>query len=583
MMSELGAGYVFHELALLLAVAAAVGIVGLLLRQPLIVAFIATGIIVGGDVLGVVHSAEHIDLLAEIGIAALLFLVGLKLDLTIIRNLGGVALATGLGQVIFTSVVGFLICLALGLDALTSVYVAVALTFSSTIIIVKLLSDKRELDSLHGRIALGFLIVQDIAVVVAMVALSAIGVGAGDSPSGLGIVGVIASGVVMVGLVLLFSRYLAERLVRLVARVPELLVTFSLAWAVLFAALGDFFGFGKELGGLLAGVALASTSYRDAIGTRLSSLRDFLLLFFFVGLGSRLDLDILGDQVLGSLVLSVFVLVGNPLIVMAIMGYMGYRKRTGFLAGLTVAQISEFSLIFMAMGLAIGHVRPEALGLVTLVGLITITLSTYMIIYSHPLFRFFEPWLGFLERRDPVRELALEEDETVGAYDIILFGLGRYGAAIGRAIQTRGLSVLGVDFDPEAVRRWRRHGRHAIYGDAEDPEFVAHLPLATASWVVVATPALGKGIAHQDSRISLIDSLRKAGFAGRIAVRCHDLSEMRQFSRLGADVVLLPFSDAAGYAVELLGIGGKAIREGERLLDDEEQGDADTGVQRQLD
>ncbi len=579
-MPELADGNVFYELALLLAVAAAVGIVGLLLRQPLIVAFIATGIIVGGDVLGVVHSAEHVDLLAEIGIAALLFLVGLKLDLTIIRNLGAVALATGLGQVIFTSVVGFFICLALGLDVLTSTYVAVALTFSSTIIIVKLLSDKRELDSLHGRIALGFLIVQDIAVVVALVALSAIGVGASESPSGLGILGVIGSGIVMVGLVLLFSRYLAEGLVRLVARVPELLVTFSLAWAVLFAALGDFLGFGKELGGLLAGVALASTSYRDAIATRLSSLRDFLLLFFFVGLGSRLDLSVLGDQVFGSLVLSVFVLVGNPLIVMAIMGYMGYRKRTGFLAGLTVAQISEFSLIFMAMGMAIGHVRPDALGLVTLVGLITITLSTYMIIYSHPLFRFFEPWLGFMERRDPARELALEEGEPDRPYDIILFGLGRYGSSIGRAIQTRGMSVLGVDFDPEAVRRWRRRGRHAVYGDAEDPEFVAHLPLATAAWVVVATPSLGKGIAHEDSRVSLIDSLRKEGFTGKIAVRCHDVREMRQFSGMGADVVLLPFSDAAGYAVELLGVGGAAIREGERLLDDEED---ETEVQKPLD
>ncbi len=569
-MTELSGGNVFYELALLMAIASAVGILGLLLKQPLIVAFIATGILVGGDALGVVHSADHIDLLAEVGIAALLFLVGLKLDLKIIRSLGAVALATGLGQVIFTSVVGFGICLSLGLDALTSVYVSVALTFSSTIIIVKLLSDKRELDSLHGRIALGFLIVQDIAVVVAMVALSAIGVGAGDSPSGFGIAGVVGSGLVMVAIVVVFARYAAEELVRLVARVPELLVTFSLAWAVLFAALGDFLGFGKELGGLLAGIALASTSYRDAIASRLASLRDFLLLFFFVGLGSRLDLSVLGDQVFGSLVLSAFVLVGNPLIVMAIMGYMGYGKRTGFLAGLTVAQISEFSLIFMAMGLTLGQVRPDALGLVTLVGLITITASTYMIIYSYQLYRVFEPYLGFLERNDPFRELALEDDARNHTYDIILFGLGRYGTSIGRAIQSRGHSVLGVDFDPEAVRRWRRRGRHAVYGDAEDPEFIPTLPLAAAKWVVVATPSIGSSISFQDSRIALIDSLQKEGFAGKIAVRCHDVREMRLFTSLGAAVVLLPFSDAAGYAIELLGIGGAAIREGERLLDDDD-------------
>lgn len=157
----------FFELATLLALAAAVGFVGLLLRQPLIIAFIAVGMLAGPSALGIVRSHESIELLAELGIAVLLFLVGLKLDLKLIRTLGVVALATGLGQVAFTSIVGFSIRLALGLDAVTTLYVAVALTFSSTIIIVKLHSDKREVDSLHGRIALGFLIVQDLVVVLA--------------------------------------------------------------------------------------------------------------------------------------------------------------------------------------------------------------------------------------------------------------------------------------------------------------------------------------------------------------------------------------------------------------------------------
>ena len=242
---------VFQELAVLLAIAAAIGIVGLLLRQPLIVAFIATGIIVGGDVLGVIKATEQFDLLAEVGISVLLFLVGLKLDIQIIRSLGKVAVATGLGQVAFTAIVGFFICLGLGLDATTSAYVAVALTFSSTIIIVKLLSDKRELDTLHGRIAVGFLIVQDIVVVAAMVVLSAVGVRTEADPTGFGVAGVFASGLVMLVAAGLFIRYVAEPLTRLVARIPELLVVFALAWAVLFAAAGDWLGFGKELVALL--------------------------------------------------------------------------------------------------------------------------------------------------------------------------------------------------------------------------------------------------------------------------------------------------------------------------------------------
>ncbi|MDP2412251.1 MAG: cation:proton antiporter [Pseudolabrys sp.] len=541
----------FTEIAMLLALAAGLGIVGLLLRQPLIVAFIATGIIAGGDVLGIVRSADHINVLAEIGIATLLFLVGLKLDVQIIRNLGLVSVATGLGQVGFTAAVGFVICLVLGLDAMTSAYVAVALTFSSTIIIVKLLSDKRELDSLHGRIALGFLIVQDIAVVVAMVALSALGVGAGEKPAGLGVLGVLASAMLMIGFVVLFIRYGAEPLLRRVARVPELLVTFALAWAVMFAAIGDWIGFGKELGGLLAGVSLASTSVREAVSTRLSSVRDFLLLFFFVGLGARLDLGVLGAQIPAALVLSLFVLIGNPLIVMAIMGGMGYRKRTGFLAGLTVAQISEFSLIFMAMGLTLNHVNPEAMGLVTLIGLVTITLSTYMILYSHQIYRVLEPYLGVFERHVPTRELSEDKGEAHERYDVILFGLGRYGQEMRRHLKTRGLSVLAVDFDPEVVRRLRQRDFPALYGDATDPEFAATLPL-DAGWVIIAIPPMTPGVAHEDARLGLIDGLRQANYRGRIAVRCQDGLDTRRFKQAKVDMCLSPFSDAAERAVEML-------------------------------
>ncbi|GGK19268.1 cation:proton antiporter [Salinarimonas ramus] len=545
---------IFHEVAALLALAAAAGIVGLVLKQPLIVAFIATGILAGPDVLGVIQTSAHVDLLAEIGIAVLLFLVGLKLDLAVVRSLGAVALATGLGQVAFTAGVGYLICLALGLDALTSLYVAVALTFSSTIIIVKLLSDKREVDALHGRIAIGFLIVQDIVVVVAMIVLSTFGVGAGAKGGlGLGLVGTFAAGFALVGAVLVFVRYGAERLVRAISRTPELMVTFALAWAVMFAALCDLIGLGKELGGLLAGVSLASTSFREAIASRLSSLRDFLLLFFFVGLGAGLGIDTLGDQVLPALVLAAFVLVGNPLIVMIIMAALGYRKRTGFLAGLTVAQISEFSLIFMAMGVTLGHAPGEAIGLVTLVGLLTITLSTYMILYSHRLYAWCEPFVGWAERRDPFRER--EQALPASArYEVLIFGVGRYGREIAKVLAAHDVAMLGVDFDPEALERWRKRGHDGLFGDALDAEFPASLPLTGARWAVIATPPpAGPSVVHGDSRLVVMHALREAGFEGRIAVRSHDTNDARALMHAGADLVLQPFAEAAERAAEMIG------------------------------
>ncbi len=541
----------FAEIAMVLALAATLGIVGLLLRQPLIVAFIATGIVAGPDVLGLLQSADPVTLLAEIGIAVLLFLVGLKLDMHIVRSLGPVAVATGLGQVAFTAVVGFLISLALGFDVVTSAYVAVALTFSSTIIIVKLLSDKREVDSLHGRVALGFLIVQDIAVVLAMVVLSAVGVGAGDTPGGL--LGTLGGSVGILAGVLIFMRVAAEPLLRRVARLPELLITFALAWAVLFAAVCDFIGLGKELGGLLAGVSLASTSFREAIASRLSSLRDFLLLFFFISLGSGMQLGILGEQIGAALTLSAFVLIGNPLIVMAIMGYMGYRKRTGFMAGLTVAQISEFSLIFMAMGITLNHVSEGALALVTLVGLVTITLSTYMILYSHSLYRIAEPYLGLFERRMTHRE-GDAPPVTARACNVLVFGLGRYGSEIARLFDATGAELLGVDFDPETVDRWRRAGRAGMYGDAADPDFPASLPLAGVEWAIVALPPAMGGLTHEDPRTVLIDGLRAAGFTGRIAVRSHGEPDAETLRAHGADVILSPFVDAAARAGEKIGL-----------------------------
>jgi Kef-type K+ transport system membrane component KefB len=546
--------YVFYEIAALLVLAAGIGFVGLLLRQPLIVSFIAVGILAGPSALDIAHSDEQIDLLAELGIAVLLFLVGLKLDFNLVRTLGPVALVTGIGQIVFTTVFGFLIGLALGLDALTAIYVAIALTFSSTIIIVKLLSDKREIDALHGRIALGFLIVQDIVVVVAMIALSAIGVGgaaAGGESAFAEVVHVLGYGIAMLVFVLLFIRYVANPLVERLSQAPELLVSFAIGWAALLAAIGHYLGFGKELGGLLAGVLLASTPFREAIAARLASLRDFLLLFFFIALGASLDLSVLGASIGPAIVLSLFVLIGNPLIVLAIMGAMGYRKRTGFLAGLTVAQISEFSLIFMAMGVAIGHVQDEALGLVTLVGLVTIAASTYMITYSHRLYGIFEPVLGVFERRRPEAEDAGSQ-ESDRAHDVILFGLGRYGLGIALAMRDGGKRILGVDFSPEAVRFARDQGFDVVFGDATDPEFLGHLPLAKAEWLVMAVPEHDTGLSHDDPRQALLRAVRALGFTGKIAVAAQREATAQNLQAEHADLVLMPYRDAAFAAARMI-------------------------------
>lgn len=536
----------FQEIAAILLLTSTVGALTAGLRQPLIVAFIAVGILSGPAGFNWVRSAEQVDLLAKIGITLLLFMVGLKLDLHLIRSMGRVALATGLGQVLFTSIVGYALCVALGLDPLAALYVAVALTFSSTIIIVKLLSDKGEIDSLHGRIAIGFLIVQDIVVVLVMIGLSALGTGSAENSLAQEMLLVLVKGVTLLAGIGFLMRYGLPQLLYRLARMPELMMLFAIAWGVSLAALSEGLGFSKEVGGFLAGVSLASTPYREAIGSRLVSIRDFLLLFFFLSLGAQLDMGHLGFQVWPALVLSVFVLIGNPLIVMVIMGFMGYRARTGFLAGLTVAQISEFSLILGALGMSLGHIDDSVMGLITLVGLVTIGLSTYLILYSHPLYEWLGAWIQIFERRVPHREQ--DEDATsedARHPDIILCGLGRYGGRVAEGLRQRGFHVLGVDFDPEVVAHWHAQGWSAHYGDAADPNLPASLPLSRAQWVVSTIPAAS-------TNLTLLHALRTHGYTRELGLAAYTVRDAESFKQAGADAVFIPFADAAERAVDLL-------------------------------
>ncbi len=543
---------VFHELAAILVIAGVIGVLALKLRQPLIISYIITGIVAGPAVLGWASGGSEIKLLSSIGIAVLLFVVGLKLDVGLIRSVGPVALATGLGQIVFTSLFGFLLSLGLGFAPVKAIYIAVCLTFSSTIIIVKLLSDKREIDSLHGRIAVGFLVVQDIAVILAMILLTSFTAAGSGGIAAQGIRLLLVGTAFVLGTVATM-RWVMPPLLGRLAQNQELLVLFAVAWAVGLAALADGVGFSKEVGAFLGGVSIASTAYREAIASRLTGLRDFLLLFFFIDLGSGLNLTAAGVQLWPALVLSLFVLVGNPLIVVAIMGVMGYRRRTGFLAGLTVAQISEFSLILAALGLRLGQIGEAEVSLITLVGVITIALSTYMILGSDQLYAWLQGPLRIFQRATPFSELK-GSISGPAKVDVVLLGLGRYGSAIVRQLRAHELSILGIDFDPQALRLAAAQGLPVQYGDSEDPEFTASLPLSSATVVVSTLPSL-------ESNAAIRHGLESAGFRGHFIATAHDEAEVVKLESIGAQRTLLPFLDAAERAAELIVNDLRELRE----------------------
>lgn len=533
----------FYEIAVILGLATLLGALGQKLRQPLLIMFLATGILAGPSGLGIVESYPKIELLAHIGVAVLLFIVGLRLDIHLIRTTGLVSLATGLGQIAFTSSISFAIAAFLGMSWMSAAYVAVAMSFSSTIIIVKLLSDKKEIDSLHGQIAIGFLIVQDIAAILALVGLATFGSPNGGEGSFVAVSAfIVMKGLGLLAAIAVLARYVLPPLLRYMAQSQELLTLFAIAWAVLLGASSELLGFTREVGAFLAGISLASTTYRDSIGARLTTLRDFLLLFFFIDLGARLEWSTVGSQVGTSFLFSLLVLIGNPVIVLGIMGTMGYRRRTGFLAGLTVAQISEFSLIIASVGLSMGHIPAETMGLITLVSVITIFASTYMILYSGPLYERLSGILRAFERADPYREThdSYPAGEPV---DVILFGLGHYGSELAEHLWRRGKTIVGVDFDPGALARWRARGMPVLYGDMADAELLDQLPLRQASWVVGA-------VRNRDLSLALVRHLADAGYEGRIAMTAGNPADAAALERANVHAVFRPFVDAAEQAAD---------------------------------
>jgi Kef-type K+ transport system membrane component KefB len=530
----------YSSFAIILIASALAGLAANRLRQPLIAAYIVVGIAAGPAGMRWVGSGDEIELLAQIGVTVLLFVVGLKLDVHIVRRIGPVSLGAGLGQIVFTFIVGYVLCEALGMEAVTALYIAAALTLSSTIILVKLLSDRREIDSLHGRIVVGVLIVQDIVAVAAMTLL-------GSTPEA-------AAGIVELGgwlflklavaaaLVFVLMKYVLPPLLERLARSQELLMLFAVAWGIALAAAGEHLGFSKEVGAFLAGFSLASTPFREALSARLATLRDFLLLFFFIDLGAKLRLGAVGDHVATAVVLSAFVLILKPLIVLAIMGAMGYRKRTAFLTAVPLAQVSEFSIVLLALGTHLGHIDETAMSIVTLVALVTIMVSTYMIIFLQPLYTRFAAWLAFFERRSPFREIEMERTRREDtAPEIIVFGAGRFGRRLIEQLVRRRLRVLAVDFDPENVRALRARRLQVRFGDAEDPQFAGTLPLNKARWVVSTLP-------EHDANRCLVQALRALKFAGKVAVVVRGPDEEPAWEGRGVDRIFRLYEDAADFA-----------------------------------
>ncbi|MBU0661281.1 cation:proton antiporter [Patescibacteria group bacterium] len=516
---------VFSQISILLGITVTVAFVMRWLRQPLITAYLIAGIVAGPFFLNLIGGdRELFDALSQFGVVLLLFVVGLSLNVEHIKKIGRVAVTTGILQVTLTASIGYIIVRALGMGFLSALYLGIGITFSSTIVIIKLLTDKKDMESVYGRYMLGLMIVQDLIALIVMMVLTSMGQGT----VGELLIDVLIKMVVVGALILLLARYVVPKLLHNIAKSSEFLFIFTLAWCFGVASLLYKLGFSVELGAVIAGLTLGSSSYQQQISSRIRPLRDFFIVIFFIILGSELSLSNLNHILLPGLTIAIFILIGNPLILYLAFRMQKFTRRNAFLAGTTAAQVSEFGLILLFTGKQLGHIQSVELEIFTFIALVTIIISSYLITYNEQIYKFFIPFFD-LFGKDRHRQ----KDEKIPVYDVLVFGYHRIGWKVCEALAEKGQTFAVIDFNPDAVQKLKRIGIPAYFGDAADVEFLEQLPFAKVKMVVSTLPEV-------DDQVTLIKHIRQVSKQIKIIANLYKIESLHELYNAGADYVMMP-------------------------------------------
>ncbi len=490
-----------------------------LFRQPMVLGYIIAGFVIGPYAAGLITSTETIALLSELGIAFLLFIVGLEIDFKMIRDSGAKACIMGTGQVAFTAIAGFALAALFGFSAIESFYIAMALTFSSTMIVIKLMSDRGSLDTTYGRLVIGMLLIQDVIAIFVLALLPNLG---HSSPQLIALS--VAKGVLIFAAAYVSARTILPAILRISARSTELLFLSAVSWLFAFAFFADFLGYSIAIGAFVAGVSLASSSYKLEVVSRVKSLRDFFATVFFVSLGMQLALPSLSGMAVPAAVFSLFVIIGNPIIVAVIGLMLGYNRRISIMAGLPIGQVSEFSLILVALGVTLGHVGSSVSAIIVAVAAVTITATTYVIKYDESIYRLLKAAFHF--RPDGDFEKAQKK-----RYDVILCGYNRIGYSIANKLKELGKSFVIVDFNPDVIAGLKKEGMPCIYGDIGDVELLRKLNMPDAQLVVSTVPTI-----YENELL-----IREAQKGRAIAVvTSNHVDVALKLYNLGANYVILP-------------------------------------------
>jgi len=527
----------FLELTIIFLFTAFIALVFRLLKQPLIISYIFAGLLLSNYLLKFPETQPLRDLFSELGIAFLLFIVGLELKLKNLREIGWQSAIIGTLQEFFTILAGFLVAKFLGFSTISALYLGAALSFSSTIIMIKLISDKGDLEKLYGKLAIGFLLIQDLITILILFFLPIFNK---DILGGESIFQIIL-GIVLIPVIPFLSYQLFPRIEKFLVQSSEFLFLFALAFGFGISSLFKYLGFGLEAGALIAGVSLSGLTSSTEIASRLKPLRDFFLILFFILIGSKIFITHFQEYLFEVIVLSLFVLIGNPLIMLLILGPLGYKSKTSFLLGLTSAQISEFSFILINLGIKLGHLNESLISITALVGLITIFLSTYLFVYADKIYSYTARYLKVFERKK-----AKEEKEEIPNYEIILFGCDRIGFSLLNIFKNWGRKFLIVDYNFEIVKRLKKDGFEVLYGDAEEIDLLQSLNLDKTKMVISTIP-------DYETNLLILKEYRKENNEGIFVSIAHSIQDALDLYQAGSDYVVLPHflgGEYVGYLLE---------------------------------
>lgn len=477
---------ILFDIGLIILFAALLANLTRIAKQPLILGYVLAGVLIGPHALAIIKNLELIKILSELGIAFLLFIVGLELDLKKLKEVGKFSITTGIIQVLITTTITYFIA-HYWLDPLQALYVGLAVAFSSTMVVIKLLSDHGQLDTLHGRIIIGILIIEDILAIIALPLLS----GSGNFTTTF-LFTALGKAALLLGLAYLFAKTVLKYLIGLSAKNQELLFVTALSVCFLFATLGAYFGFSIAIGAFLAGLLLANTDYGYEIIGRAKPLRDFFAVIFFVTLGSQMEFSAISGQLNLLFILFALVFFLKPLIFFIVLKLFKCTNRTSFLTSLSLMQISEFSLVLALQGFLLGVLSQETFDLIIILAIVTITLTSYLIKYHRQIYTAVENLLEPLERFSKVKDLSYIPERFENHF--VIFGVHRMGSKIVHTLKEQKKKLIAVDFNPDTIKALIKEGIPSLYGDYGNLEVLHAARIGKAKMIISTIPNLQENV-----------------------------------------------------------------------------------------